>query len=68
MHNFYSKKTLSLTEAVFQGYIPPLGLSRPGRMPWQEALDRGLLDLENNLFMDPTSKLRMEIDTALRSV
>ena len=66
MHNFVSHKTLNFTEAVFQGYIPQLGLSRPGRIPWQEALDRGLLDLDNNLFTDPTSRLKMDIDTALR--
>ena len=66
MHNFVNNKTLTFTEAVFQGYIPPLGLSRPCRIPWLEALDRGLLDLDNNLFTDPTSRLRMDIDTALK--
>ncbi len=66
MHNLVQRGTLSFAEAVFQGYIPPLGLSRPSRIPWQEALDRGLLDLDNHLFTDPTSRLKMDIDTALR--
>ncbi len=66
MHDLINHSTLSFPEAVFQGYIPPLGLSRPGRIPWLEALERGLLDLDNQTFTDPTSRLKMDIDTALK--
>ncbi|MEL6487828.1 MAG: hypothetical protein AAFQ13_11890, partial [Pseudomonadota bacterium] len=59
------EEALSLEDALNEGLIPEHTPSAPDRMTFEEALERGLIDLRTNVFFDPRSKRQMSVQDAI---
>lgn len=56
---------ISLEDALNEGLIPEHTPSTPERMTFEEALERGLIDLRTNVFYDPRTKRQMSVQDAI---
>ena len=66
-------ETMSLAAAIVHGYIiapevkqGPSMVAPEDQLPFEEAMQRGLIDIKNNTFMEPVTEVLLPLDAAIR--